>query len=582
VADKPEDLSVGNEPPLTPKRSLPSYREPTPETHRKMSREEEAELALKNTEFTSASRALLVGLFLATITAVAAIQLAAEFSVSRSPRRLSLVDIFSALPSPAKLLAVRNLADVWHLFPRAGDLKAAENALENDSVVAQWLLPRVQSVLTNRLLAGNEQVYLGHDGWLFYRADVDYVTGRPFLDPLWAKRRAQALGLQPDAIKAIVDFRNQLARRGIDLIVLPTPVKPTIEGEMLAEVDSQRRALENESFGQFKALVENEGIRLFDPEPLLMQKAAGRSPLYLKADTHWRPETMEFVAEQFAAKLNLTAAAHRMPLQITEKKVAGLGDIARMLRLKPAQTSSRYEEVTIRQINAGNGTWRPSKEADVLLLGDSFSNIFSLEALGWGESAGFAEHLSHALQGRPIDCILRNSDGASATREILSHELARGRDRLAGKILVIWQFATRELAFGNWKLLDMSLRQPSHVHFFTPQAGEEITVTGTVAALAAVPRPGSVPYADHIVAMHLVDVSGAPQTGNESLQCVAYVWSMRDNGWTPAARLRPGDRITVRLRSWADVSEKYEKINRSDIDDPELTVEEPAWAEFVK
>jgi len=118
----------------------------------------------------------------------------------------------------------------------------------------------------------------------------------------------------------------------------------------------------------------------------------------------------------------------------------------------------------------------------------------------------------------------------------------------------------------------------------TEGTGYEVsdTVTATVAALAAVPRPGSVPYADHIVAMHLVDVNGAPQTGNESLQCVAYVWSMRDNVWTPGARLRPGDRITVRLRSWADVSEKYEKINRSDIDDPELTVEEPAWAEFVK
>jgi len=106
-------------------------------------------------------------------------------------------------------------------------------------------------------------------------------------------------------------------------------------------------------------------------------------------------------------------------------------------------------------------------------------------------------------------------------------------------------------------------------------------VSGTE-ALAAVHRPGSVPYADQIVAMHLVDVNGAPQTGNESLQCVAYVWSMRDNMWTPVARLRPGDQITVRLRSWAGVSEKYEKINRSDIDDPELTAEEPAWVEFVK
>ena len=63
----------------------------------------------------------------------------------------------------------------------------------------------------------------------------------------------------------------------------------------------------------------------------------------------------------------------------------------------------------------------------MLLLGDSFSNIFSFEAMGWGESAGFAEHLSFALR-RPIDCILRNSDASFATREILSNELARGRE----------------------------------------------------------------------------------------------------------------------------------------------------------
>ena len=45
--------------------------------------------------------------------------------------------------------------------------------------------------------------------------------------------------------------------------------------------------------------------------------------------------------------------------------------------------------------------------------------------MGWGESAGFVEHLSRALGERPIDCIVRNSDGAFATREILSHELLR-------------------------------------------------------------------------------------------------------------------------------------------------------------
>jgi hypothetical protein len=72
----------------------------------------------------------------------------------------------------------------------------------------------VQYLLTVLLGAGNEQVYLGHDPWLFYRADVDHVIGPPFLDPVRMKHRLQASRVQPDPIKAIVDFRNQLAARG--------------------------------------------------------------------------------------------------------------------------------------------------------------------------------------------------------------------------------------------------------------------------------------------------------------------------------------------------------------------------------
>jgi alginate O-acetyltransferase complex protein AlgJ len=76
-----------------------------------------------------------------------------------------------------------------------------------------------------------------------------------------------------------------------------------------------------------------------------------------------------------------------------------------MLKL-PANTELYpSEKISIRQVTSGNSLWRPSKDADVLLLGDSFSNVFSVEAMGWGESAGLAEHLSVAL-GRPIDCIL--------------------------------------------------------------------------------------------------------------------------------------------------------------------------------
>ncbi len=41
------------------------------------------------------------------------------------------------------------------------------------------------------------------------------------------------------------------------------------------------------------------------------------------------------------------------------------------------------------------------------------------------------------------------------TRQQLVRDLARGRDRLKGKRLVIWQFAMRDLLSGDWKLLDL-------------------------------------------------------------------------------------------------------------------------------
>jgi alginate O-acetyltransferase complex protein AlgJ len=80
-----------------------------------------------------------------------------------------------------------------------------------------------------------------------------------------------------------------------------------------------------------------------------------------------------------------------------------------------------------------------------LVLGDSFSNIYSLPTMGWGEAAGFVEHLSLAL-GRPVDRLVQNDNGASATRLAL----ARDPDRLASARVVVWQFAARELASGDW------------------------------------------------------------------------------------------------------------------------------------
>jgi SGNH hydrolase-like domain, acetyltransferase AlgX len=578
--------------PDKPDHSLPSYNEPTPETHRKISREEEAELALNRTIFSRGAKLLLIGGFLATICAVPLVQLSSELRTARTGGNLPIFGILKALPGWDEIRAVRSAADLWNLLPRRQELKAAEKGLEDQSVISQWLLPRVQTVLTGALGAGNEQAWVGRDGWLFYRPDVEYVTGPAFLDPAGMKRRAEKSGLRPDPISAIVDFRDQLRSRGVELMILPVPVKPSIDGEMLAKDATNGGALQNASFAAFVERLGKEGVGIFDSSHLLMERkrSLGGQPLYLQTDTHWRPETMEAVAQALASVLTAPGALAGISdaplpsaaLRVFEKEVSGLGDIATMLRLPNSQHIFPLQTVTIHQVALDTGLWRAGKDSDVLLLGDSFSNIFSLEAMGWGESAGFAEHLCRALGHRTIDCIVRNSDGAFATREILSQELARGRDRLAGKKLVVWEFAARELAFGDWKLLPMKIGHPALAESFSLKPGEQATVTATVEAASQIPRPGAVPYKDHIFSLHLVDIADPRHPETTGAHALVYLWSMRDNVWTPAARLRAGDKVTIRLRSWDDVSTDYEKFNRSEIDDAELQKEEPLWGELAR
>jgi hypothetical protein len=578
VSNEP-DIPVGHDEPLKPTHSLPRYSEPTPETHRKVSREQEAELALKNSAFAGGSRWLLIALFLLTILFVPAIQFAFEIKTPRGETSLGTFNLYKAYPAWKKIRAVRGPHDLWRLLPHGAELKAAEKELETESIVSEWLLPRVQLALV-KLGAGNEQVYLGRDGWLFYRPDVDYVTGPPFLEPKVMTHRAHSTGVQPDPIKAIVDFRDQLAARGIDLLVLPIPMKPGVEPIKLSLLGESKGVLQNPSFSEFMARLERAAVRVFDPTPLMAeQKRDKTAPLYLETDTHWRPEAMKLVARVLANSVQFEGES--LPLTMNNgRPVEGTGDIARMLRLPLDQRVYPPQGVTINQVTNRGAPWRSTNTADLLVLGDSFANIFSLSALGWGESAGFVEHLSFWSGPRPIDCILRNSDGAFATRKILSREMARGRDRLAGKKLVIWEFAARELAFGDWKMLPIKLGQPVPAKFFVPKTGESVTASGTVEAISTVPRPGSVPYKDHVLALHLADLRIEGREESAALEAIVYAESMRDNVLTSAARLRPGDAVTLRLRPWSDVSDQFEKINRSEIDDPAIQLEEPCWGDL--
>jgi len=465
------------------------------------------------------------------------------------------------------------------------ELERFEDEAEDLSRLGLKLRPPTQYLMA-RLGAGTEQAYVGRSGWLFYRKDLDFLTGADLLDPSQlARRRGDlAAGPQPDPRPAIRHLNAQLDARGIRLVLMPTPVKPTLHPERFARgFEGREDPLRPDSYRALFEELEREGVLVFDAAAALSEAKRYTGESYLKTDTHWRPEAMERVAARLGDFLTRHVDLPPLPPAgfVGEPvEVANVGDVARMLDLPGWQDRYPAERVRLRQIRtAGNARWRPNPSSDVLLLGDSFSNIYSLAEMGWGESAGLAEQLSFVMQ-RPLDRIVQNADGAFATRELLARELSRGRDRLAGKRVVIFQFAERELATGDWKRLELGLSESAPGRFFVPVAGETVLVSGTILEIAPIPRPGTVPYADHIAAVHLVDLS-SDRAGVAGRQAVVYVWGMRDHVLQEAARFRAGDSISLRLRPWADVASDYDGIKRTELSNDDVQLEEPAWGEVV-
>ena len=457
-----------------------------------------------------------------------------------------------------------------------------ENTLEEGSLLRQVFLPPLQYVLLRFLGKGNEKAIPGRDGWLHFAPDLDYLAGPPFLHPDQLRIRAEAHKLwekpiQPDPLTAIIDFKNQLTARGIALIVLPVPVKAALQPDKI----SARKLLPplaNPSWPPFVQALRENNVQLFDARPVLTSYLEKHGEAYLPTDTHWLPGAMQAVAGELAQEITrefpqISGAAG---LEAQPQKVFGVGDIARMLTLPERAQLFSGQEVQVSQILTGRHEfWQPDKNAEILLLGDSFTNIYSTEGLGWGVGAGFAEQLSYLLQA-PLDLLARNDSGAYVTREMLAGELARGRDRLAGKKLVIWQFAERELAFGDWRLLALHLEQPKGAGFYVAPSGENTRVTGVVGAISRSVRPGTVPYRDNILTLHLVDLQGLDQQ-LQADQALVYGWGMRDNRLTRLAALRPGDSVSLTLTPWETVEGELGSYRRTPLDDQIMELELPNW-----
>ena len=450
--------------------------------------------------------------------------------------------------------------------PNLTEIEQYEDTLEEESVLTRWLLPSVQTTLTRVFFIGNEQAYLGRDGWLFYRADIDSL-----ITPDSQKTARTALA-------AIIDFNRQLQARDITLVIVPTPVKPTIHPEKFSGRSRTANApIQNPSYAAFVETLTAEGVLVYDPSPLLFA-AARREPQYLKTDTHWKPEAMERVAERLAAfieeKVRLLSEPSFTYVKTPEDTV-NIGDIAKMLKLPTGQKLFPQERVTRRVVETSIDR-QSAQNSEILFLGDSFSNIYSLAGMGWGDSSGFVEHLSVAL-ARPIDKIVINAGGADATRHALVQEISRGNDRLTGKRVLVYQFATRELFSGDWKLLSIpQIQTAERLQTTSTDQSEDLTVTATIKARTEPPMPRTVPYSECLIALHLENLG----TSNLPEEFVVFLWGMRENQWTAAATFKVGQKVKLHLRPWTAVETEYGSYNRKELETEDAWLLDVYWGEI--
>ena len=552
-----------------------------------ISREKQAWTEIGETKVPATLAKNFVFIFLLLIIAVPLGQTIKDFRSGEA----SVWSRFEAGMKGAFKVEVAETEGLKYIWQRNAQVLKAITDFEENNEDRSWLTQLVLSPVQKALLklgVGNEEAYVGAEGSLFYRPGMDYVLGRPFMDEaVMARRRAAGNEWQeppqPDSLAAIKEFRDILQVYGVKLFLLPLPVKALIYPEWFST--DAKSDVNNPSYGDWLQALKAEGIEVFDATGFLQElKKKSDNALFLKTDTHWAP----FAIEQVAA-----AVAKRLLVEPTQKferskiSVQAHGDIVTMLKLNDAEQTFGKETVVIHPLNEpavmNTGVSQVDSEVKVaqLLLGDSFANIYSLEAMGWGKNAGLGEQLSYALRA-PVRSLVRNDAGAYATREMLLKELLRDPNYLEGVSYVIWEFAVRELAVGDWKLLKRLLSgttkkerssSENEAEFMMLNKDEKRAIEVEVLQVSWVPKPGSVPYKDHIMSVLLKA---------ENQLAYVYLWSMRDAKWTTEAEIKVGQKLKVKLESWSNKEAELGSINRNELDDERVLFVDPLWGEALR
>jgi len=358
------------------------------------------------------SRWVLILMFLGILVSVPLIQTGIEIRRGEWPQALEL----------------------FQRKPTASNLRAYEHNLEDASWAAKESRPWIQSAQFEWLGDGGEKALVGLDGWLFYRPGLDYLVSRP--------AAAEAPGGTNDPLPAVVAFRDELAARGIRLLVLPAPNKESIYPDKVTRRAAHLRGVLGLQTWDFFVRLHAANVEVIDlfaafAEARQTPRAAAEVPLYLAQDTHWSPAGIAVAAKEVARRLveRGWVKPGTTGFEAKPAPVQRLGDVLRMLQVPELERRATPETVPCVQVihRNGNQLYQDDPDSEILVLGDSFLRIYEQDEPG---AAGFIAHLAKELK-QPLTSLV--SDGGAST--LVRQELYRRPGLLKNKQVVVWEFA---------------------------------------------------------------------------------------------------------------------------------------------
>jgi len=353
------------------------------------------------------------------------------------------------------------IVELFRRTPTRANLKSLETGLENGCRLAQIIRPWMQFARFVLLRDTGDKALLGCDGWFFYRPAVQYLIEPVRSVPVRAYFSSDEKKITPDGVTtnarddlfaAVTSFREDLAKRGIKLLVMITPNKASVYPEKLA---ARARGLVNPTTQDVLATLKQAGVEIVDLFEVFAKarQVSGGPDYYLAQDSHWSPEGMRLAAETVARRLLDSGCVEKGTARYELKSVPveRYGDVLKMIRVPQVQRLFEPQRMNCTQV-IDLGTGKPyvdDPNSPVLVLGDSFLRIFERDEPG---SGGFVAHVACNL-GFGLTSVI--SDGGAST--LVRQQLSRKPALLEGKKVVVWEFVERDIRFGTegWQVIPL-------------------------------------------------------------------------------------------------------------------------------